>query len=147
MKADGLLAENTKVRSSKYLNNLIEHDHRHIKSRTKVMVGFKRFRSAATTISGIELAQHIRKGRFDLSKLGLRGVAVPTVWNAVMSDRQGILSIENLSAGSHICTKTCGNATFFHAVRRCSFWLLCAVRVPCGYWNTVISTRRFLILP
>jgi hypothetical protein len=30
MKADGLLAEDTKVRSSKYLNNLIEQDHRNV---------------------------------------------------------------------------------------------------------------------
>ena len=62
MKADGLLPEDTKVRSSKYLNNVIEQDHRHIKSRTNVMLGFKRFRSAATTISGIELTHRIRKG-------------------------------------------------------------------------------------
>jgi transposase-like protein len=41
MKADGLLPEDTKVRSSKYLNNLVEQDHRNIKSRTKVMLGFK----------------------------------------------------------------------------------------------------------
>lgn len=61
MKADGLLPEDTKVRSSKYLNNLIEQDHRHIKSRTNVMLDFKRFRSAATTISGIELTHRIRK--------------------------------------------------------------------------------------
>ncbi|MGF6413590.1 transposase-like protein [Paraburkholderia sp. MM5482-R2] len=40
MKADGLLPEDTKVRSSKYLNNLVEQDHRNIKSRTKVMLGF-----------------------------------------------------------------------------------------------------------
>jgi transposase-like protein len=46
MKTDGPLPEGTKVRSSKYLNNLIEQDHRHIKSRTNVMLGFKRFRSA-----------------------------------------------------------------------------------------------------
>ncbi|MFM0306147.1 IS6 family transposase, partial [Paraburkholderia sediminicola] len=45
MKTDGLLPEDTKVRSSKYLNNVIEQDHRHIKSRTNVMLGFKRFRS------------------------------------------------------------------------------------------------------
>ena len=72
MKTDGLLPEDTKVRCSKYLNNLIEQDHRHIKSRTNVMLGFKRFRSTATTISGIELAHRIRKGQFDLAKLGLR---------------------------------------------------------------------------
>jgi transposase-like protein len=38
MKADGLLPEDTKVRSSKYLNNVIEQDHRRINSRTNVML-------------------------------------------------------------------------------------------------------------
>jgi transposase-like protein len=87
MKTDGLLPEDTKVRSSKYLNNVIEQDHRHIKSRTNVMLGFKRFRSAATTISGIELAHRIRKGQFDLAKLGLKDAAATAVWNAVLSYR------------------------------------------------------------
>jgi transposase-like protein len=87
MKADGLLPEDTKIRSSKYLNNVIEQDHRHIKSRTKVMLAFKRFRSAAITISGIELTHRIRKGQFDLSKLGLKDAASPAVWNAVLSAR------------------------------------------------------------
>jgi transposase-like protein len=85
MKTDGLLPEDTKVRSSKYLNNVIEQDHRHIKSRTNVMLGFKRFRSAATTISGIELAHRIRKGQFDLAKLGFKDAAAPAAWNAVLS--------------------------------------------------------------
>jgi transposase-like protein len=57
MKADGLLPEDTKVRSSKYLNNLVEQAHRNIKSRTKVMLGFKRFGNAAITLSGIELVK------------------------------------------------------------------------------------------
>jgi transposase-like protein len=35
------------------------------------MLGFKRFRSAATTISGIELMHRIREGQFDLATLGL----------------------------------------------------------------------------
>jgi hypothetical protein len=76
MKADGPLAEDTKARSSKYLNNLIGQDHRNIKSRTNVMLGFKRFRSAATTIAGIELTHGIRKGSlislFPHSKMPLR---------------------------------------------------------------------------
>ncbi|MEM5452002.1 IS6 family transposase [Paraburkholderia guartelaensis] len=87
MKADGLLPEDTKVRSSKYLNNVIEQDHRHIKSRTNVMLGFKRFGSAATTIAGIELTHCIRKGQFDLAKLGLKEAAAPAVWNAVLFDQ------------------------------------------------------------
>src|SRR5450755_4754897 len=44
-----------KMRSSKYLNNLIEQDHRGIKSRTGPMLGFKDFDRAAITIAGIEL--------------------------------------------------------------------------------------------
>ena len=85
MKADGLLPADTQVRSSKYLNNLIEQDHRNIKSRTKVMLGFKRFRSAATTISGIALMHRIRNGQFDLAMLDLKDTATPAVWNAVLS--------------------------------------------------------------
>jgi len=47
----------------KYLNKLIEQDHRFIKSITKPMTGFKAFHSAKATIDGIETAQVIRKGR------------------------------------------------------------------------------------
>jgi transposase-like protein len=50
MKTDGLLSQRTKLRSSKYLNNLIEQDHRLIKSGVNVMLGFKRFRNAAVTL-------------------------------------------------------------------------------------------------
>jgi len=65
------LMTDIEIRSSKYLNNLIEQDHRNIKSRTKVMLGFKRFRSAATTISGIKLMHRIRKGQFNLATLAI----------------------------------------------------------------------------
>jgi transposase-like protein len=87
MKADGLLPEDTKVRTSKYLNNLIEQDHRNVKSRTNVMLGFKRFRNAAITLAGIELMHRIRKGQFNLVKLSLKDTAAPAVWNAVLSAR------------------------------------------------------------
>jgi transposase-like protein len=87
MKADGLLPEDTKVRSSKYLNNLVEQDHRNIKSRTNVMLDFKRLRCAATTIAGIELMHRIRKGQFNLSIPGPEDAVVPAVWNAVLFDR------------------------------------------------------------
>jgi hypothetical protein len=51
----------TKLRSSKYLNNLIEQDHRGIKSRTRPVLGFKNFDYAAITIAGVELLHRIRK--------------------------------------------------------------------------------------
>ena len=84
MKTDGLLPADTKVRSSKYLNNLIEQDHRSIKQRIAPMLGFKRFRNAATTIAGIELMHRIRKGQFAFGRLGVQGQAAPAVWSAVL---------------------------------------------------------------
>jgi transposase-like protein len=56
------------VRSSQYLNNLIEQDHRAIKRRCTSMGGFKSFRSAAITLAGIELAHRIRKRQFSLGR-------------------------------------------------------------------------------
>jgi transposase-like protein len=84
LKADGLLSADTKLRSSKYLNNLIEQDHRGVKQRIAMMVGFKDFRNAAITIAGIELMHRIRKGQFGLGRLGIQGRAPPAVWNAVL---------------------------------------------------------------
>jgi transposase-like protein len=52
-----------KVRQSKYLNNLVEQDHRNIKRRTRPMLGFKSFRRAQTILVGIELIHMIRKGQ------------------------------------------------------------------------------------
>lgn len=42
------------VRSCKYLNNIVEQDHRAIKSRCASMKGFKSFNNAAVTIAAIE---------------------------------------------------------------------------------------------
>ena len=48
----------------KYLNNILEQDHRFIKRITKPMMGFKAFQSASATIAGIEVAHMIRKKQF-----------------------------------------------------------------------------------
>jgi len=45
----------------KYLNNVVEQDHRFIKEITRSMMGFKAFHSAQATIDGIETAHMIRK--------------------------------------------------------------------------------------
>ncbi len=47
----------------KYLNNIVEQDQRFIKRRTRPMLGFKVFASAAATLDGIEVAHMIRKGQ------------------------------------------------------------------------------------
>jgi transposase-like protein len=48
------------VRTCKYLNNIVEQDHRAIKRRRASMAGFKSFTNVAITIAGIELAHRIR---------------------------------------------------------------------------------------
>jgi len=51
------------IRQVKYLNNILEQDHRFIKRITRPMMGFKAFHSAEATIAGIEAAHMIRKGQ------------------------------------------------------------------------------------
>ena len=64
----------TTVRS-KYLNNVVEQDHRFIKRRTRPMLGFKSFDSASATLQGIEVAQMIRKKQFRLNGNGFQQFA------------------------------------------------------------------------
>jgi putative transposase len=51
------------VRQLKYLNNIVEQDHRAIKRIIKPMMGFKDFRCARIILSGIEVMNMIRKGQ------------------------------------------------------------------------------------
>src|SRR6266850_1788976 len=72
------------VRSCKYLNNVIEQDHRRIKQRIRPMLGFKRFETAAVTIQGIELAEKIKKQQFNLKPLTGKATSAPDIWAAVL---------------------------------------------------------------
>jgi transposase-like protein len=51
------------IRQNKYLNNIVEQDHRAIKRRIRPMMGFKSFRCARIILSGIEVMHMIRKGQ------------------------------------------------------------------------------------
>ena len=57
-----------KIRQSKYLNNLVEQDHRAIKRRTRPMLGFKTFRCARILLAGIELMRMIAKGQMKFAR-------------------------------------------------------------------------------
>jgi transposase-like protein len=85
LKSEGRLPRRVRVRSSKYLNHMIDQDHRRIKQRTRPMLGFKRFDNATVTISGIELAQKIQKHQFKTGKLGGCSATMPELWNAVLA--------------------------------------------------------------
>ena len=62
----GLVADSgadIELRQSKYLNNIVEQDHRAIKRRVRPMMGFKAFASAVKIIAGIEVMHMIKKGQ------------------------------------------------------------------------------------
>ena len=53
------------IRHSKYLNNIIERDHRAVKRKVRPMLGFKSFWAARCTIAGTEVMHAIRKGQLE----------------------------------------------------------------------------------
>jgi transposase-like protein len=56
-----------------------------VKQRTEPMLGFKRFDTATITISGIELAEKIKKAQFKTGKLAGRSATASAVWVAVLA--------------------------------------------------------------
>ncbi len=58
-----------KILQVKYLNNIVEQDHRFIKKTTRPMKGSKAFHSASATLQGIEVAHMIRKRQFGQTDL------------------------------------------------------------------------------
>jgi putative transposase len=58
-----LSVKKIKIRRVKYLNNIVEQDHRTIKRRISITTGFKEFESAQRTLAGIEIINIIRKNQ------------------------------------------------------------------------------------
>ncbi|MGD9599619.1 MAG: IS6 family transposase [Steroidobacteraceae bacterium] len=87
------------VRARRYLNNVVEQDHRAIKQRCAPMLGLKSFRSAAITLAGIELAHRIRKQQY-LVPMGEGGQArsLKDSWAAALRDSD--VSVHGASARS-----------------------------------------------
>ena len=63
LKREGILPRRVRLRQCKYLNNIIEQDHRSVKKRTRLAKGYGSFQSAWRTLEGIETVNMIRKGR------------------------------------------------------------------------------------
>ena len=66
MRADS--GADIELRQSKYLNNIVEQDHRAIKRIVRPMLGFKSFRCASILIAGIETMHMIKKEQLDRPK-------------------------------------------------------------------------------
>ncbi len=65
LKSEKLLESKSKLRQVKYLNNLVEQDHRLIKKITNAGLGYKSFHTAWRTIRGIEIMRMIYKGQVE----------------------------------------------------------------------------------
>ena len=65
-----------KIRQCKYLNNVVEQDHRRVKRITRSMLGFKSFHCAQSTFAGIEQVAMLKKGQM---KKNLTGELTPAV--------------------------------------------------------------------
>jgi transposase-like protein len=68
---------------SSMLNNVVEQDHRRVKSRVAPMLGFKRFINARHVLSGVELIRKIIKGQFGLPESF--GTDAFRVWHNVLA--------------------------------------------------------------
>ena len=86
LKAEEIMPASCELRQSKYLNNVVEQDHRFMKRLVKLGMGFFSFETAWRTLQGFEVMNMIRKGQMQgvdkgdiLSQLtfiaGLFGVA------------------------------------------------------------------------
>ena len=85
LRRENALLRYVKVRTCKYLNNIVEQDHRAIKRRCSAMHGLKSFERAAVMISGVELAHRIRKGQFTLGRVrGRRRHTMKTAWDRAL---------------------------------------------------------------
>jgi len=74
------------VRYCRYLNNIVEQDHRVIKRRCASMLGLKSFRTAAITFAGIELANRIRKGQFSFGRARQRkSLSLKQLWDLALT--------------------------------------------------------------
>ena len=65
LKNDKILPKNINFRKIKYLNNVVEQDHRFIKRIISPMLGFQSFCTAIKTLKGIEIMHMIKKGQVD----------------------------------------------------------------------------------
>ena len=63
MKRERELWRFTRHRRGRWLNNLVEQDHRRIKRRTRPMLGFRGFWTARRTLAGVEAMAMLAKGQ------------------------------------------------------------------------------------
>jgi transposase-like protein len=90
-KAEGYIPEHCERRHVKYLNNLVEQDHRFLKRLTKPGMGFFSFATAWRTLQGFEIMNMMRKGQLPgVDKGDVRGqvALIATLFGVAASTEQ-----------------------------------------------------------
>jgi hypothetical protein len=79
------LSQMVELRQNKYLNNVVEQDHRNIKRIVKPMMGFKSFNTARRTLRGIETMSMIRKRQVNGINQGDQGERTLSIKGLVLN--------------------------------------------------------------
>ncbi|WP_141520929.1 DDE-type integrase/transposase/recombinase, partial [Bacillus pseudomycoides] len=72
LKKEKSIPNGMRLKQQKYLNNIVEQDHRFIKKRIRSMLGFKCFDTATSILSGVEAIHMIKKEQIDLRDQSLQ---------------------------------------------------------------------------
>ncbi|OJD44040.1 transposase [Bacillus nitratireducens] len=64
LKEEKRMPEGIQIRQVKYLNNIVEQDHRFIKKRVRSMLGFKSYETSTFILSGVEAMHMMKKDNF-----------------------------------------------------------------------------------
>ena len=84
MKEDGKLWRRSRLRQCKYLNNIVEQDHRRMKRLVRPGLGFGGFWTARRTLAGYEVMAMVRKGQ--VRKIGGRDIRAQATFVAELFD-------------------------------------------------------------
>jgi transposase-like protein len=97
------------MRCSRYLNNIVEQDHRAIKRRCASMLSLKSFRTAAVTLAGVELVHRIRKRQFSFCRgTPSRRCSLKHLWAHALACHDAAIStpkVTRVKLNRH-CTRT-----------------------------------------
>jgi putative transposase len=125
-----------KVQQVKYLNNIVEQDHRAIKRRIRPMMGFKDFRCARIILSGIETMHMIRKGQMKSDASRELPPSSSIRWSRKESlSRRNFLALPTLSRHNHPHRLSSGSYAPLMVVSRDSIFPEDRIHADSGPWH------------
>jgi transposase-like protein len=87
LKRSGELGRRCRCRPVRYLNNIVQQDHRAVERRVRASQGFRGFHSAWRTLQGVETMNMIRKGTGQVVAEGRRRRTGRVCWTPVRTDQ------------------------------------------------------------